>query len=277
MGIREDAYEGNPVKVPVIDAHTHILPSGISGIYQSIADTKDVVALLDRLGIDCIVTAPHPMLDGMMPFANEAALEASRQFPGRIYGYISICPHDGISAIQRELDRYGKEKSFVGLKLLSGYHGELDREEYQYALDFANEAGCPVVAHIWGGAPSLKSVEAVVRTRPRMKLIMAHLGGGSAECFDSYVRLMACYPNLYTDICGSLYNRYSIEDVVEKAGETRVIFGSDLIYLDPRYDLGRILFSTLSQAAMKRLLAENYLSLLEDSQMGKISVSCRKK
>jgi predicted TIM-barrel fold metal-dependent hydrolase len=99
---------------------------------------------------------------------------------------------------------------------------------------------------------------------------MAHQGGGDTGRTDAYTKLMKDYSNLYMEICGSLYNQYSMEEIVGLAGEDRVIFGTDLINLDPRFDLGRVIFSTLSDSVKKKVLAENYLKLLEGSKMGKI-------
>jgi len=173
---------------------------------------------------------------------------------------------------KKNLEEYSKDSGFVGLKLLTGIHGTMLCPEYSYALDFAEEMGCPVLCHIWSNSPPLKEVEKVARTRPTLKLIMAHQGGGYANATDEYVELMKVYPSLYMEICGSLHNEYSMEEIVEMAGEDRVIYGSDLIDLDPRFDFGRVVFSPLDDKAKKKILAENYLKLLEGSAMGQIKL-----
>jgi predicted TIM-barrel fold metal-dependent hydrolase len=270
MEIREQAFAGRPIDVPVIDAHTHILGYGHNGWYQSFNSTKDVVAMMDHVGIDAIVTAPHSLVIGDIDLTNEEAAKAAREFPGRIYGYICVRPQQGLEAVRATIEKYSKNPAFVGFKFLAGYHGPLGVLEYDYALDFAAEAECPVLSHLWGNDPTLADVERAAKQRPGLKLMMAHQGGGSRETTDAYVKLMKQYPNLYMEICGSLYNQYSMEEIVEKAGEDRVIFGTDLINLDPRFDLGRVIFSTLSDAVKKKVLAENYLKLLEGSKLGKI-------
>lgn len=272
MSIREEAFKGEPISAPVIDAHTHLLPYNNAGWYQSISSDLEVVRLLDHLGINCIVTAPHSLILGDMEETNEKAASAAKSFPGRIYGYIAISPHEGLLSIRRVLDKYSKNKNFVGIKLIPGYHGPLDCPEYDYALDFAQETRCPVLCHIWEGTPALAEVERAVKSRPRLKLIMAHQGGGYAPCTDAYLKLMSEYPNLFTDICGSLFNSYPLERIVERAGEDRVIYGSDLINLDPRYDFGRVVFSSLPEKVKKKILCGNYLELLEDSGMGHIEI-----
>ena len=49
-----------------------------------------------------------------------------------------------------------------------------------------------------------------------------------------------------------------------------LIFGTDAIDLDARFDFGRVAFSTLSDEDKRKIFAGNYLRLLEHSQLGKI-------
>ena len=65
-------------------------------------------------------------------------------------------------------------------------------------------------------------------------------------------------------------NKYGIEDLVERFGEDRIIFGTDAINLDPKYELGKVAFAPVSDDIKKKIFAENYLNLLKTSQMGKI-------
>jgi len=270
MQIVDEAFNGMPITAPVIDAHTHILEYYHSGWYQSFTTNKDIIAVMDHIGIDCIVTAPHSLILGDMEYTNKIAAEATEEYPGRIFAYISIIPHEGIEAVKAALYKYSKNERFIGLKFLPGYHGFLAGIEYDYALDFAAEIGCPVLCHIWENSPSLLDVERAAKSRPDLKLMMAHQGGGNADCSDAYAKLMSIYPNLYMEICGSLFNQYSMEQLVELASEDRVIYGSDLINLDPRYDFGRVVFSTLDDRIKKKILAENFLHLISGSKMGHI-------
>jgi predicted TIM-barrel fold metal-dependent hydrolase len=80
------------------------------------------------------------------------------------------------------------------------------------------------------------------------------------------------YPNLYMETCGSLHNNYSMEDYVRLAGEDRLIYGSDMINLDPRFDLGQVIFSTVDEETKKKILSQNFLKLLEGSHLGAISL-----
>ena len=253
MLIIDEAFQGLPISVPVIDAHSHILEYNNAGWYQSFSSNADIIALMDHLGIDCIVTTPHSLILDDMEYTNKTSEEASEEYAGRIYGYIAILPHEGVSAVKKTLEKYSKNRNFVGLKFLPGYyHGPLTSEEYSYALDFADEMRCPVLCHIWNNSPPMKEAELAVKKRTGLKLLMAHQAGGYAEFSDEYSKLVKEYPNLYMEISGSLYNQHSMEEFIELVGEDRLIYGSDLINVDPRFDFGRVVFSTLDDRIKRR-------------------------
>ena len=112
----------------------------------------------------------------------------------------------------------------------------------------------------------------LAQTHPNLKLLIAHQGGGKeADTLRTapFVRQME---NVYMELCGSLYNTLSFADIVELVGEDKLIFGTDAIDLDPRFDFGRLAFSPISDSAKRKIFAQNYLRLLEDSQLGKITL-----
>ena len=274
MTIREEAFGGKPLSCKVIDAHTHISSSHFDGWHQKYdrVDTLSILEDLARLGIDCIVTAPHPMLQGRMAEANCMADAAAREFPGKVYGYLSVVPECGMAEVKEQIEKYGKNPNFLGLKFLSGshYHGKLELPEYQYAMDFAEEAGCPVLCHEYANVPALEEFTEALKHRHKMKLIIAHQGGGFAKYTRRTAPVIRDYENAYLEICGSLDNALTMEAMVDLVGQDKVIFGTDAINLDPKYEIGKVALSPLSDEIKKKIFAENYLRLLENSQMGRI-------
>lgn len=273
MTIAERAFAFLNPGCRIIDAHTHICHYNLSGWHQqySHTDTQTVLDEFERLGIGCIVTAPHQLVAGYMELANSVCAESIAAFPGKVYGYISVVPICGIDAVKKELNKYAQKKGFVGIKFLPGlYHGALTAPEYAYALDFADEMRCPVLCHVWGDDPKLDDVSAVLEKRRSLKFIIAHQGGGYASETDRAVKITNEYPNAYIELCGSLENHYGVEDIVALAGEDRVIFGTDQINLDPKYELGRVAFAPLSDRVKEKIFAGNFLSLMKDSQLDRI-------
>ena len=273
MTIREEAFAGLPISCPVIDSHTHIGPYHMSGWHQKYdrTDTGLVLEDLQHLGIDCFVTAPHPMVQERMAEANAMAAQMASKYPGKVYGYISIVPPCGMDAVKKEIQTYGGDPRFLGFKFLTGYHGDLLQPEYEYAMDFANEVGCPVLCHEYANVPNRNEFVEALKTRHNMKLMIAHQGGGFASETRACAPIIRDFENAYMEICGSLDNALPLEAIVDMVGEDKVIFGTDAINLDPKYELGKVAFAPLSDEAKKKIFAENYLKLLQSSQMGKIT------
>lgn len=274
MTIRDEAFAGLPLSCPVIDAHTHIGPYHMSGWHQKYdrVDTGVVLEDLVRIGIDCIVTAPHPMVQERMTEANQMAAEMATKYPGKVYGYISIIPTCGMDAVKQELATYRNNPSFLGLKFLTGYHGNLLQPEYEYAMDFADEMGCPVLCHEYGNIPDRAEFVEAMKTRHTMKLLIAHQGGGFAADTRACAPIIRDHENAYMEICGSLDNSLPVEAIVDMVGEDKVIFGTDAINLDPKYELGKVAFAPLSDDTKKKIFAANYLQVIKYSQMGKITL-----
>ncbi len=272
MTIREEAFAGMPVSCRVIDVHTHLCPYHMEGWHQKYdrTGTAEILEDMKRLGINAIVTAPHPMIQERMEEANRIAKEAAERFPGIVYGHISIVPACGMDAVKEEIRKYGNDPAFVGFKFLTGYHGDIRQPEYEYALDFAEETACPVLCHEWNNSPDRRGFAEVLEKRHRLKLIVAHQGGGSAADTDAYLPVIRSYENAYMELCGSLFNRYPVEQLAEMAGADRLIFGTDSINLDTKYEFGRVAFSLLDDEDKKKVFAGNFLRILAGSSMGKI-------
>ncbi|MCQ2446424.1 MAG: amidohydrolase family protein [Clostridia bacterium] len=274
MTIRDYAFEGLPMPCPVIDAHTHMSEDYASGWHQKPdkITLESVISDYDRLGVNACVTAPHPIVQGRATYANELALEAAEKYPDRIYCYISVTPSEGMDAVKRAVSLYTRNPHFVGFKFLGGYNGHYLEKEYQYALGAANEAKCPVLCHKWGDSPMLTDFITNLKNFPDVKMICAHLGGGNRGETLRAAEVVNAYENFYLETCGSLYTTTDIQEVVGLVGAKKIIFGTDVLNLDPRYDFGRVAFSPISDEDKKDIFAGNYLRLLETSQMGKIKI-----
>lgn len=272
MTIKEKALAGLPLDIPIIDAHTHTGPKYRRGWHQNpdITGTDALLSLYDKLGVNCCVTAPHPLCDAMSVLTNETAAREARQYPGRVYGYIFIAPSNGMDVCRENLQKYSKDPAFVGIKFLSGYQGGCDDPVYRYAADFANEVRCPLLMHTWADNPSTVSMAKLAEERPGLTLLIAHQGGGKEADTIRTAPFIKQLPNLYMELCGSLHNSLSFSDIADLVGEDKMVFGTDAIDLDPRFDFGRLALSDLSDGAKKKIFAENYLRILERSQLGKI-------
>lgn len=273
MGILEAVRQGKPIPVPVIDTHVHLGACDDTGLFQPYSDLDKVVQYCDEMGVDKLICSPITLSFGDMKRTNEETVEYMKQYPGRIYGNIFVSPSDGVEAVKPLVDKYMNTPGFVGMKFLTGYFGEMDRPEYDYAIAAAQEAQCPLTIHIYNQAPSQKSVLNVLEKYPDLKLILAHQGGGTEDKTMFWAELMKeKYPKLYLDTCGSLNNTLGLWEMAQLCGEDRLVYGTDILFMEPRYEIGKIVFSGMPEEVMKKIFAENYLKILEGSQLSKIEL-----
>jgi predicted TIM-barrel fold metal-dependent hydrolase len=87
----------------------------------------------------------------------------------------------------------------------------------------------------------ISTVELVLRSYPRVPLIIPHLGSFAGD-WGSQVAIidkLRNYPNLFVDSSGVQYFDLLV-DVVRRGGPDRLIFGSDGPFLHPGAELAKI-------------------------------------
>jgi predicted TIM-barrel fold metal-dependent hydrolase len=217
---------------------------------------------MDRYGIDTVVTAPHAFLGGYQDLANQITAQLSRDYPGRIWGYIVAHPFWTIREIQAEIAKHIDNENFVGFKLLPGYQGPLLSPGNEAIFAAAESRGMPVLSHTWAKNPPVAEFEKALRRYPHVPLLIGHCGG-ARETYQEFIALSKDFPNACLEICGSLYVDWWFEDIVAAAGADRLFFGTDLINVEPRYEIGRVGLADIGEADKKKIFAENFLKILK--------------
>jgi predicted TIM-barrel fold metal-dependent hydrolase len=268
MELKNEILAGKPLSCRVIDSHTHICSYTASAWYQYQPELENVIKDMDRYGIDAIVTAPHPLVGSYCELGNSITAEAIIKYPGRIFGYIIFNPVYGIEEARKLTKKYAKTEGFIGFKFLSGYHGSLLSEPYQYGFKAADELHAPVLCHTWGGNPPISEFRKIAEKFPDLSLLIAH-GGGSRKTYQECIELLNYLPNVFIEICGGIACDWWLEDIVREAGADRIIYGSDTINLDTRYDLGRVVFADIAESDKEKILSGNYEKIIRRSKMPK--------
>ncbi|UCH35250.1 MAG: amidohydrolase [Armatimonadota bacterium] len=240
---------------PVIDAHAHMgqwfafhVPDGTAA---------GMIRTMDRMGVKACVASGHAGIGPDFVLGNDEVARGAESFPGRIFGYIVVNPNYSAEEMRAELERCWATGHFVGIKFHASMHSyRTDGERYAPAWEFANERGLPVLSH--DGAANF---EEPARNYPNAKLLIAH-AISSQDMLDAATALALRRPNVYLDICGSPLIYGALEQAVDKVGAERILFGTDLPFIDPRPQVGRVAFAKISEADKLRILGENALALL---------------
>ncbi|MDZ7373801.1 MAG: amidohydrolase family protein [candidate division KSB1 bacterium] len=244
--------------VRIVDAHAHLGDLAEFYIPQG-GSPAAMIDLMDRLGICCCVAAPFAAWAGEPEEGHDAVFRASQDYPQRFYGYCVYNPALGVERALEELLRRLAHPAFLGIKIAPSTHGfPVDGADYRPMWEIAHQRGLVVLSHSWHGTPEDDPwrFEAVGRAYPHARILLGH-SGGTPEGMAAAIEVARKVPNLYLEISGSRVAFGILERMVKAVGAERVVFGSDMPFLDPRWKLGQVLGAHLSDAEKEKILGKN--------------------
>jgi len=227
------------------------------------------LAAARRLGITRIVakvmgewwdgTSPYvPSLEAMR-YGNRFMLEVVRANAGLVFGYAFINPAFGDAAI-RELE-FCLDQGMIGLKL--GASVRCTSPLVTPLIEACVARDVPVLHHVMqrrrGEYPGVvlsdaADLAALAVRHPQARFILAHLAGGGDWAFG--LAAVADLTNVWVDLSGSGTDAGMVERALERVGEDRLLFGTDLT-LDTgfaRLDTLRFLGADVEKIASKNAL-----------------------
>ena len=280
MTIKECYLRGIiPKDLPIIDAHGHL--GDYSSIFIRQLPLKEAIAFSNSLGIKQIAASSLTAIGGKLKLGNSELFKSIDQYPDNLLGYVYYNPNY-IEESLLDINTYKDHPNFAGVKIHPRDCGaHLLDPGYEPLWELSDKEGIAISCHTWEGEPANSPALffSIMERYPQMIIILAHCGGTYRGYQDSY-RLAHQYPNIYLDINGWLYSATWIEDVIENAGEDRVLFGTDQMFNDPRISLGRIVLSDLTDEQKRKILAGNFLRIMsmrrkKSSQIPNSTGRCR--
>lgn len=250
----------------IMDIHAHY---GNFNTYNTPSSNADsLVAIMDRNGISQICIAPFVSLKADLSFGNELTFHAMKKYPGRILGHACVNPFD-ISGIGKELDKCFKTRGFHAIKLHSDYNGCSPQSPwYEAVFEYADEYSLTI---LWHCGASRAYLEKLASRYCNVSFVLAHYGGAwDGYSTDEILELVRDVDNIYTDTASSVAYNGAFDRLVEFVGDNKVLFGSDMVFLDAAFQLGRILYSDVPPASKQKILGGNFQRLLN---RGKISTN----
>ena len=104
--------------------------------------------------------------------------------------------------------------------------------------------------------------EKIAKARPGVKIILAH-AGGRGDYLYKVIDLIINNDNLYVDFAGDIFEPFLVRDYVKRAGSEKLLFGTDLPWLDIRYYLSNILNAEISDIDRANIFGLNASRLFE--------------
>lgn len=258
----------------IVDAHIHI--GYMANFYMPDNSLDKMIKIMDKCKIE-IVCASH--IAGLMThhyeYAHSETMKAIKTFPGRIYGYAifdPIFPEKSLDIVKRYMDMEG----FIGVKIHpAGHRYPIDGKYYQPLWEYASENKVPILTHTWDATPQNtypyelvppqvnaqpKLVDSVAIRYPNIKIIMAHSGGHYNGHLQA-IEVVNKHQNVFVDIAGEPIGFGLIEWFVKEVGAQKILYGSDLNWLDPRAHIGRVLGARIELEEKEKILLKNAHSI----------------
>lgn len=242
----------------IIDFHAHIGPSRM---FKGVRTPKTIVELMDRRKIDKAVLIPSAT--ARKPNYYEDVLAAAKEFPDRFYPFFLANPREEnvCDLLEMVVEKYG----FKGLKLHPSFLGfAADDHEWVYPIaEKARELKICIMVH---SDPSIYGtpwqVGLLAMDFPEVPVVMAHMGFIDVIYNDAAINMAKRAPNLYLETCG-VSAEAKVAQAVREIGASRVIYGSDMPFHDPAFDLARIEYAKISEEEKKWVLGESAKKLLD--------------
>jgi len=158
-----------------------------------------------------------------------------------------------------ELETRLSNPHFVGIKIAPSTHGfHVGAEEYGPMWEFANQHELVVLSHTWFGSAEddPRLFEEIGRSYPRAKILLGH-SGGDARGMRASVEVARKVSNLYLELASSRTPFGMLEWMVEQVGAERIVFGTDMPFIDPRWKLGQVLGARIPDPDKEKILGLN--------------------
>jgi len=254
----------------IIDAHVHL--GYTANFYMPDTSLERIICIMDKFKVKRICGS-H--LAGLVAhhfeFAHQETLKAIEKYPGRIFGYTIYDPNfpqESLASVRK----YLKFEGFIGVKIHPAMHTyPMDGERYDPLWEYAAKNNIPVLTHTWDATPQTtypyelvpsqiyaepKLAGRVAQRFPEVKIILAHSGGHYRGHLQA-IEVVKKYENVYVDTCGATFSFGLIEWFVREIGAHRILYGSDLTWIDPRVHLGRVLGAKISLKEKEQILSLN--------------------
>lgn len=248
-------------KYRIIDCHLHLgnlaylnMPSG--------RDDK-IIEVLKKNGIDNAVFSHHGSLSKVEDDFSDV-FESLERYKGFLFAYLVYNPNHSrlfLEAIKKHIDH----PNVLGIKIHPSWHQCYPYDErYADFWEYTSDNGIVVLTHSWNPNVPNKAqkysdphfFEDISKRYPDQKIILAH-AGGRGEYFFKVLDILERRSNLYVDFAGDTFVPNIIDKYVKRIGSERILFGTDMPWIDVRYHLSTVIHAAITEEDKKNILHAN--------------------
>jgi uncharacterized protein len=212
----------------IIDADCHISSHKFD---QSAITTSELIALMDRAGIDRALVWLKPPYNKEIGPENMAVYKAVRTYPQRLIGFGWVNPLLGSHQTADEIKRCFEEFDLAGIKFNGAQDGYVidDGRLVMPFIEQAAQYNKPIAFHI--GADFYENTHPyrlgkIAARFPDTRFLMVHMGGAGIPSLErSAIETAQAFPNIH--LIASNIPETAILRAIRALGADRVSFGSD--------------------------------------------------
>jgi predicted TIM-barrel fold metal-dependent hydrolase len=234
----------------IIEAHAHL---GEFAVFGETLTTEKLLAIMDEYDIERAVVSALP---------NILTRQATEEHPERISGLVRVNPFDKDAPAL--VDEAIRDWGFKGVKLNPLFNNYTpDNPIVDPVMEVAWRHGVPVLIHS-GHAPwSLPwSFERLARRFPDVTIVMAHMGHGHIVYINGALDVAEDHPNIVVDTAGMTMHS-KIREAVQRLGDDRVMYGSDVPFGHPAWEIPKVRISGLYEPQLRKVLYDNAVKIYD--------------
>ena len=229
----------------IIDSHTHL---GSFPMFNVSLNADEMVSIMNQYSIRKSVVSALP---------NELTLNAIKQYPDKLVGLVWINPYDGDKAM-KNIDKAINRWNFKGIKmhpLLDAYLP--DQEIVRPIMDQARKYQIPVLFHCGHPPWSLPwHFGNLADTYPDVTIILGHMGHGHIVYINAAIEVAEKHENILLET-SAMPMQSKIKEAVAKVGEDKVMYGSDMPFGHPAFEIKKVEVAGLTKKQLNLVLEEN--------------------
>lgn len=238
----------------IIDAHCHAgAGDGFTGPWDTRAALKKFLRWSEEAGISRTnIFAPF---HSNYSTANAEVATILHRNPTRFYAFAFVHAARDRGRIFRMVQKAVEAYGFCGIKV-HRHDARISRE----ICDAARYYSLPVLYDVVG---ETSMVELLASEYPDVNFIIPHLGSFADDwrAQIAFIPILERHPNIYTDTSG--VRRFDLlEMALQRAGASKIIFGSDGPWLHPGVELGKVLLLKMPSNDLELVVGGNFLRLI---------------
>lgn len=247
--------------VPIFDCHGHIGLHPDFPAYK--CEPEEMIEVMDLLNIEVLAVTSTLACYNDCPRGNAEVAEVLKRYSKRFRGYVTVNPNPPGEAVA-ELDRWASFHTPPLIKLHPDLHKyPVDGPHYRPVWNYAHQTRAIVLVHTWDSDPNCGPLQlaSIAQEFTQARIILGH-AGVTWRGYQQALQVAENASNTFLDISGSQSHRTVIEVAVSRLGAERILFGSDMPFLEAAVSLGRVLTARISDQDKESILRENFRALL---------------